>query len=945
MNGASRMEDPGLLRTCSMFALALAATCAGTANAQTGAAQAGETPAEQAGEGESGDESEIVVTGSRIERAGFDQPTPTTVLGAVELRQGARPNLQQILNDQPQFRATVSPSVSNGNTSTGTAPVDLRGLGLDRTLTLVDGRRFVGQNNLNYIPIGIVERLEVVTGSASAAWGSNAVAGVVNVIIKDDFDGLTLGGQTGISSRGDGMRYGLDGTFGIGFAGDRGRLTVAAEYVDDKGIPDRNSRRNLGSPAIVRVNPLSTTDFSTRLTRDVNFGNQTTGGLITTGVLAGQVFESDGSLRPFRGGTRLGAAAFPAQIIGGEDGIGLFDTVAASTPFKRLATYGRLSYDLGDARVYIDATYGSVETDDRFVPDFLVPPQTIQASNPFLSPAIRAQLAAAGQTSFTLGRFFNDILFINFDSKRENKEGAIGIEGGFGRFKYNAYYSHGEVESDIQLGNSRVAANFTRAINAVSSGGQIVCAVNADANPANDDPACRPLNPFGQNNASAEARDYITDTQRQRTVTKLDAAGVELQGDLFDLPAGPLTVVVGAEARWEEQNQSRGELDATPGYFGIPLFTAPVNGGFDVREGFTEVAVPVFNADGVFKLDLNGAARYSDFSNSGGIWSWKVGGTARLFDALLLRAARSRDIRSPGIANLFTVRALTVGPLVDQDTAGRTGAPGFSATPATVSTFSGGNPDLVEEASRTLTVGGSFSPSFVPRLNISVDYYDIKIGGAITALSGSNLTLACNRGNLSACDRVIRNPTTQTVETVFTNFQNVASIETSGFDLEASYLLRMSDFSGAMPGSLRLRALATHVRKYVIDTGVTRVDTAGDVGDATANSIPKWRATFSATYQDAALGLDARVRYVDGGTYNKLLVDNPATATLEGLVNNRIKSRTYVDLGAQFKVRDRFTLFGNVNNVFDVDPPITSAGNPNYDVVGTYFTAGARVNF
>lgn len=934
MRNGSKIASLAWLRTGGMLALAMG--LADAAAAQTTAAQADATPAEQAGEGESGTEDEIVVTGSRIARAGFDQPTPTLVLGDVELRQGARPNIQQILNDQPQFRQTTTPQVSNGNTSTGTASLDLRGLGTARTLVLIDGRRFVGENNLNYIPIGVVERLEVVTGSASAAWGSNAVAGVVNVIIKDDFNGFTVGGQSGISSRGDGFRYGVDGTFGTDFADGRGRFMIAAEYVDDKGIPDRNSRRNLGSPAIVRVNPLSTTDLSTRLTRDVNFGNQTQGGLITTGVLAGQVFESDGSLRPFRGGMRLGAAPFPGQMVGGEDGIGLFDTIAASTPFSRLATYGRLSYDLGGARVYIDASYGRVDTDDRFVPDFLIPPQTIQATNPFLSPAVRARLAAAGQTSFTLGRFFDDILFLNFKSRRENKEGAIGIEGDLGNFKYNAYFSHGEIESDIRLQNSRIAPNFARAINAVSSGGQIVCAVNADAITTNDDPACRPLNPFGRFNASPEARDYVTGTQRSRTVSKLDAAGVEVQGDLFTLPAGPLTVVVGAEARWEEQTQSRGESDRIPGFFGIPLFTSDVNGGFNVKEGFAEVAVPVIDADRTFKLDLNGAARYSDFSNSGGIWSWKVGGTARLFDALLLRAARSRDIRSPGIGNLFLVRALNVGPLVDQDTAGRTGTPGFNATPPTVSTFSGGNPDLVEETSRTLTVGGSFSPSFIPRLNLSVDYYDIKIDGAIVSLSGSNLTLACSRGNLDACSRVVRNPTTGTVETVFANFQNVASIETSGFDMEASYLLKLSDFSESMPGSLRLRALATHVRKFVVDTGVTRVDTAGDVGDSTINGIPKWRGTFSATYQDAVLGFDVRVLYVDGGKFNRLLTT---------LVNNDISSRTYVDLGAQFKVRDQFTLFGNVNNLFDVAPPITSGGNPHYDIVGTYFTAGARVNF
>ena len=300
----------------------------GAALAQATGASPADTPLpEQAGEGESGTEGEIVVTGSRINSAGFDQPTPTTVLGDVELRQGARPNIQQILNDQPQFRPTVTPQVSVGNTSTGTAPVDLRGLGTQRTLTLIEGRRFVGRNNLNFVPTNLIERVEVVTGGASAAWGSDAVAGVVNILLRDKLDGLSLGAQAGLSSRGDGARYGLDGSFGLPFAGGAGQFLIGAEYVEDQGILDRNSRRNLGSAGIARVSPFSATDLSTQLVRDVNFGNTAPDGLITSGVLAGQVFNSDGTLRPFRTGAPLGPGAFPGQVLGGADAVGLYDFI------------------------------------------------------------------------------------------------------------------------------------------------------------------------------------------------------------------------------------------------------------------------------------------------------------------------------------------------------------------------------------------------------------------------------------------------------------------------------------------------------------------------------------------------------------------------------------------------------------------------------------------
>jgi outer membrane receptor protein involved in Fe transport len=923
-----------LTRGSSAIAMGIMLIHAAAASAQTAPAEPAVTNEEDP------DARDIVVTGSRIERAGFDQPTPTTVLGDTELRAGARPSVAAILNDQPQFRATVTPAVSSGNTSTGTAPVDLRGLGTNRTLTLLNGRRFVGEGNLNFVPTGLVERVEVVTGGASAAWGSGAVAGVVNLLLKKNLEGVSLGARAGISSRGDAQQYLLDGSFGTQFAGGNGHFMLGVEYLQDKGIRDRNARANLGSAGIVRVNPTSTTDLSTILVRDVNFGNVARDGLITTGVLAGQVFNQDGTLRTFRGGRQLGAAAFNGQMIGGEDGVGLYDDVGASTPFERFNAYARLSYDIGGATIWADASYGRTTSNAPFLPDYVVGPLTIQATNPYLSTAVRTRLAQAGQTSFSYGRLFDDVFQLAFDVKRENKEGAVGIDGSFddGKWKYSAHYSHGEIDSDQQIHNSRIAANFTKAINAVTNGaGQIVCAVNADAITTNDDPACAPVNPFGRGNISTAATNYIRGTQQSFTTNKLDSAGVELQGDLFSLWAGPLTIAVGAEARWEEQVASRGTLSQiTPAIFGpLTVFTSDTQGGFNVKEGFVEAALPLLDVEGTAKIDLNGAARYSDYSTSGGIWSWKVGGTARLFNDLLLRATKSRDIRSPSIGELFSVRAINIGPLVDQDTAGRTGTAGYSANPQTVTTYTGGNPDLAPEIGKTLTIGGSFSPSFFRGFNLSVDYYKIKVEGFVASLSGTLLTLSCAQGNAASCAQVTRDAT-GTVTTVFTNSQNIANLDTTGIDVEASYVLPLSQLSSGMPGSIRVRALATHVDHFTFNNGLTSVDTAGDVGDSTQRSMPKWRGTLSLGYQDAVFGADARVRYVDGGMYNHL-----ATT----LVNNSIESRTYIDLGVQFRIDKQFTFYGNVNNVFDRDPPVLTTGSPLYDVVGRYFAAGVRVNF
>lgn len=927
----------GFARGSSAAALVTALLVAAPSLAQTAPAEADEAAAE---------DDVVVVTGSRIARAGFDQPTPTTVLGEAELRQGQRQNLAQVLNDSPSFRPTVTPQVSVGNTSSGTAPVDLRGLGGNRTLTLVNKRRFVGNNNLNYVPMGMVERVEVVTGGASAAWGSDAVAGVANIILKDSIKGITVGGVSGISSRGDGARYGGDITAGTSFADGRGQIMFSAEYVKDESIPDRNSRDRLGSAGIVRLNPTSTTDLRQILVADVNYGNQTPGGLITTGVLAGQMFNSDGTLSTYGAGTSLNAnpaVRFPSQVLGGTSAIGLYDVIAVTTPVERISTYGRATYDFGAVKLWADVTYGRSKSTYAFLPDIGLGPMTMSASNPFLSQSIRTTLANAGETSFTLGRFFTGPYSLIYDGTREQKEGAIGIDVDLGgTWKASAHFSHGEVDQAQRIRNARIVSRFNNAINAVSSGGQIVCGINADANPANDDAACRPLNLFGLNAASPEALAYIRGTQQNDTKNKLDAASVEVQGDLFSLWAGPVTVVLGAEGRWEEQRSVSGALDLAGAFGPLNLYGSPVSGGYDVQEGFGEVALPLLNVEGAAKVDLNGAVRYSDYSRSGGIWSWKGGATANLFDSLLLRGTRSRDIRAPTITELFSSRAINVGPLVDRDTDGRAAAnAAYNPTPAAVTTFSGGNPDLVPEISYTTTLGATFSPKFLPGFNLSVDFYDIEIQGAISTLSGSNLTLACRNGNTAACARITRDAT-GTVTEVRSNSQNIAVFETSGFDIEASYVFRMSAIAN-IPGTMRIRALATHVRDFVVDTGVSRVDTAGDVGAGTGNAIPSWRGILSFAYQNEVLGLDARVRYVGAGKFNSQL-DQSVNPT-GYLVNNDIGAYTYLDLGARAKVMDRLTLSLNINNVLDQKPPLSPVGPVFYDAVGTYFTFGARLNF
>jgi iron complex outermembrane receptor protein len=940
MNGLVSSLACMLARGASLSALAAGSLVALPAVAQT-TPEPDPAVEEQDAAGDAGEESTddtIVVTGSRIDRAGFDQPTPTTVFGEAQIEQSARQSLQMFLADQPQVRPTNLPTATFGSTTAGTAAVDLRGLGSGRTLVLLNGRRFVGEGNINFVPTSLVKRLDIVTGGASAAYGSGAVAGVVNIILDDDLEGLSVGGQTSVSSRGDGEQYSLEGSFGTSFASGDGHFMVGAEYLDDRGIPPRGRLERNGT------NPggFVTASGERTLYEDINGRTSSEGGLITSGVLAGQVFNHDGTLRPFQGPDALGR--------GGADASSTFDHTYLASPSKRLNAFARASYDLGSATVWAEGSYGKVKSHYVFFHDFSAPPVTVQATNPFLSQIIRDQLAAAGQTSFTLGRLFTDILPMTFNGDRESIEGAIGINGSLGgSWNYRAHYSHGEIDTRSALENSRLEPQFARALQAVSSGGQIVCAVNADASTANDDPACRPLNIFGQHNASQEAIDYVTDTQATNSIQKLDSTGFEVTGSPFSLWAGDVSLAAGVEARWEKQATTRDDRTLQGG-FGLPVYTAgnDIAGKFDVREVFGEMVVPLLEVDAI-KAEFNGAARYSDYSTSGGIWTWKAGGTIRLFDDLLLRATRSRDIRSPSIDQLFAVDRVTFATMVDQNPPASP-PPGYTATPPLVATHSGGNPLLTPEISKMWIVGATYSPSFLDGLRLSVDYYDIKITDALGTLGGSNLTLACRQGQQAACDRVVRDPATQTVTEVFSNTQNIAEFATSGIDMEVSYITRVGALLGDGTGTLTFRALGNYIRELVTDNGLTRLDNVGTVGDL--NGSPPFRGIFTVAYQEDVFGLNARVRHIDGGKYDKFadgLRVSPGGSFVPGhsskITNNDIDARTYVDIGAQIRATDKLELSFNVTNLFDVDAPISPQASAHYEVMGTYFNFGVKVDF
>ena len=872
----------------------------------------------QAADGNVPDSSDvIVVTGSRIDIGGFESPTPTTVVDAIDLRLGGRPGIAQALNDMPQFRATTTPQTTNANTNSGTTAADLRGLGSIRTLTLLNGRRSIGTNDLNFIPMQLVKRVDVVTGGAAAAYGSGAVAGVVNIILDEEMKGIRLDAQTGIASRGDAARYSVDASYGTSFADDRAHFMIGGSWAREMGAFDRFSRENVGSTALF-PNPAyapGNGEAQFVLMPDVNFADASTGGLIVNGALAGQTFNADGTLRPFQFGNPRNATL----MVGGE-GMSTSGERSMTAPYERYNGYARLSYDVSDsATLWVDGLYSNISAKYLFYSEVARGNLTFSRDNPFLRPEIRNQLLAAGQTSFKMGRFFTDYGQRIFNYRRSTWEGGVGLDGSFadGRWKYGLFFSHGEFRDLRGYDNQRVTTNFAQAIDAVrDANGNIVCRV-ALTDPST---ACRPLNVFGSGNASPEAVKYAFASASGGTKTTLDSGGASIRGEAFSLWAGPVAVAAGFEARREGISS----LDIDPislnkGF--TQLNFSPLDGSFDVKEGFAEATVPLLDMQDVAEIAVNGAARYSDYSNTGGIWSWKLGGTARLFDQLMLRVTRSRDIRSPALSELFTTRTTTYSTVADPWTGGT----------AAVVRYGGGNENLEPEVAQTFTAGATWSPDAVRGLQLSIDYYRIDIDGIIVTPTAQDIVTRCFKGMTAMCNQIERQG--GQITTIYATFVNFAQLKTDGVDFEARYQFPLSNLFSNANGSLRLRAIGTYTGTRTSDDGLTVLETVGSVGDGTSG-VPRWRVNGVMTYENNGSSFDLRVRHVSGGLYDQQV----------SIANNAISAKTYFDLGGRVRTGP-FTFFGNIVNLFDVAPPLTTSGQIHYDQLGRYFSVGASLRF
>jgi iron complex outermembrane recepter protein len=860
--------------------------------------------------------SEILVSGSRIDAPGFDAPTPNLHVDAATLAIGVRDNIAAALNDLPLFRGTTSPQTTATNTASGSAPIDLRGLGTSRTLVLLDGRRFAGDNDLNSIPSGLVKAVDVVTGGASAAWGSGAVAGVVNIVVDDLYEGAKLSARRGISSRGDAGEQQLSASLGFPFAGDRGHVIIGGEFLDNAGVTPKTSRRTVG-----RWSTVSAGNGEFRITPDVGLANVAVGGLILSGVLAGKAFNPDGSVRNFGYGETVGAA-----MIGGEAPSN-DDISALVSPTRHYNLLARARLDLSDrVRVSAELRHSRAWEDHVWYGESNRGDITIAIDNAFLSSDLRAQMAAAGQSSFTMGRFNSDFPFPRIGYQRVTSQGTLALDGTFGRhWRWSGYASHGAYRNDIDTPGFELSANFAQAVDAVRdpATGQAVCRVKL-TNPSSN---CVPINLFGEGAPSAAALAYVLGTPHQRATSTLDVGGISLRGEPLPLPAGRVSVAAGFEMRREAIDQKVGALDAARAFRSVG-FTA-YSGSYLVKEGFAEIAAPLVGDTRFIKgLNLDAAARISDYGGlTGSIWSWKAGLSGGLLTGLTGRVSLSRDMRAPNLAELYSGQTIGYSTITDP-------AKGSSAY---VMGLGGGNPALKPESADTFTFGLTYSPPHLQRLRIALDYHDVHVRNVITTLGSQDIVTRCYQGSMAMCARVQRDGLGNVVSAA-TTYLNLSRYRTNGIDADLAFGLPLSRRDESR--SLIFRVMANWVDRLVVDDGVNRLDYVGSQGNAFNIGVPRWAANASIGYESRAFDLKLRGRLISAGKFN---------ASVD-IINNHIPAYAYMDMQVRARLLvarspSRLELGFDVMNLFDRQPPPASLYSPYYDVVGRYMavTIGASI--
>lgn len=873
----------------------------------------------------------IVVTGSRIARTGtFETPTPVTAIGAEQLEAKAATTVIDLLRDVPALRPN---RISGGGRSIGSSNFNMRSLGPTRTLVLLDGERLmdsspVGGFDLNVIPAPLIERIDIVTAGVSSVYGSDAVTGVVNVVLNDQLSGGKFDAQYNTSTHGDKESVSTSMAYGGGFAGDRGRFIVAASYLDSPDILYQGAR-DWGRRGYTLVPNAAYTptngEFRQLIVPDVRLSRMTPGGVITSpGPLRNIQFGANGAQSPFVQGTNVGTV----WMQGGEGLMTQPDYSALVPATQQKSLFGRGLFDLtSDVQAHVDvlATQSKNESTNNF--NYNNGDIVIRRDNPYLPANILAGMIDNNLQTITVGRL-NPETGINYNtSKNEYYRFGGGLKGPIfedWRWEVGASYAHAVAQNIGE--NNRIQANWARALDVVTGpDGQPICRSTL-TDPAN---GCAPANIFGLGTVSPAAVDYVTGTSFQRSHSSSANVSANVAGSLGATWAGPIGIATGIEYREDDVNSKSDPISDINGWrqgtFGS------YRGSMEVAEVYAEASVPLA-ADQPWarSLDLDLAARYVDYSTSGTADVWKAGLNWSINDLVRLRGTYSKDFRAPKIDDLFSASSLRAGNIVIDF---------LTNAAANVNTITGGNPNLKPEIAHTLTAGIVLSP--LEGLQFSVDYFDIELEDALTTFTAQEIVDRCGEGNQTLCAGIIRDGS-GTITTVLTTQFNAQVLETSGLDIELDYQLPLSDLVASWSGDLGLRMVATYVDELVTSTGGPEIDVAGQLTGTLGT--PHWRASTTLSYANGPVHLRALFNYIGKGKY-----DN-SYGPLD-INRNDYPAYVYMDLSAQYDLTKRMQAYAKAENVLDKDPPLIANGtitvaqaasSPFYDVLGRMFGVGVR---
>ena len=941
----------------------------------------------------------VEITGSRILSTNTISPAPIQTLSAGDIAGSGVINLQELILKNPVFG---TPGISRTNSnfitlSVGVATIDLRNLGSNRTLVLVNGRRYVaGQSgnsavDLNTIPTDFIERVEVLTGGASSSYGSDAVGGVVNIILKRSVKGVQLDASVGQSEKGDDKLKKFSATFGSNSGDNKtrmlGHLSVSdqgAVYSKDRSISSIDGFSKAvaagasGDPNDLFVN--QTPFYSSFAPQGRFFYGPTT---------ANRTFDANGNLIPFStngpAGDGVGATGYNRNAV---------RTIAV--PTKRLLFASNGEHQINDfATLFFEGTYAATKTKSQLEPfavdssggttpiysgggrvpaEFLVNGVTVR--NPLIPQALFNLLTdrnGDGFKDYTFTRRLSDIANRGNTADRDTFRFLTGVKGDISKnWSYDAYGAIGYTK-ESQTGTGQVnAVNFRYALEAITdANGNVVCR-DSVARAA----GCVPVNVFGANTISAAAAKYINAPSSLNTKISQRFAGATISGEPIDLPAGPLGVAFGTEYRQEYSSDVADALTQIGGNLGN---ARPVTTGkFDVTEFFAEARVPLLKDLLLVKrLDATAAVRAGKYSTTGNITSWNAGVDWALNSVVRFRATSAVSTRAPNIGELFQGPSQTFPPgLTDPCvgvTATSTGAVSvacradagvlaniaasstgaFALTQADlqgVSGFNLGNPALKAERGESTTIGLVLTPDFGKGLgdvSLTMDYYKITIADAINGPGRQFQLNQCYGGDARFCKDITRRQTAigggsaGALALINSSQENTGGQFTEGVDLTANYA---NNIAG---GKFNARLAYTRLLKaWTKSTPDADLDfSTGEVGSA------KNRWTLGLGYNIGAFGIRSSVTYIGESFIDDQFL-NPRNYPKEA---GKISSRTYTDAQLTYTY-EKAQFYVGANNLLGTKPPLipsgvsgnstgveTNAGT--YDAIGRRYYAGVRYSF